>query len=204
MIDEQPPQKFYARVWLHWATFLILLFLGLNSTIIGVLFWTGSMRDANNQLRPETGPPATIVGSLFLMGAINSFFNLWQRFKPTIQCYRDGIECRVSTANALDRFRYLPRVVRALWMAISLPALRYKRIWVEWKNFYSAQVDGRPMEYFLLLYGDWQTRSQQAFADCAVIAQVDLKLNPHEVARAINQYARDAELRNSVLEMKNR
>lgn len=168
-MSEQLPDRFYARVWLHQASLLIFSFLGTGSLVMGVLFWTGSMKDANNKLRPEAGPPATIIGLLMLLVAMNSLFDLWRRRKPTIQCFKEGLECRVDKPSVLDQAWYLPRVLRGFLIAISMRGLRCENYWVEWKDFYSAQVDGQPMKYLLLLYGEWQTQSLQPVANCAVI-----------------------------------
>ena len=74
----------------------------LFSLVLGVMFWTGAMTDANGETRPDGGPPMVITGICLLVAGILALFNIIGRFTPLIRCYREGIEFNLVGATSLD------------------------------------------------------------------------------------------------------
>ena len=171
------------------AQLFVLGALGLFSVILGALFWTGTIADANGQDRPQAGPPSVIIGCCLLAVSVLAAFNIVARIAPVIRCYREGIECNLIGTTSLDGVPLVPGLVRVAWTVLSLQGFRSQRVRVLWSKFGGARVGGIPMAYILSLNGPITNQKNGRVTQCIVFKQVALKDHLEQVADTLNVLA---------------
>jgi hypothetical protein len=187
--------RFYAKTWIFWAKLLLLGGIGLFTVVFGVLFWTGTMVDANGAARPQAGPPMTIIGTFLLMAAGLAFFDIIARIPPLIRCYREGIECNVIGTTSLDGCQLIPGIAQTAWAILSLQGFRSQRFRAPWTDFSGADVGGSPMAYVLLLEGSFANPMSGKVIHDLLYQQVDFSDDPQFIASILNGFAQDDTLR---------
>ncbi len=145
--------RFRAKTWIYQAQLIGCGSFGAFGVIFGVLFWTGTMKDALDKPRPEAGPPMVIVGSCLLAVATLALSAIIARMTPLIRCYREGIECNLVGVTSLDNVPLVPGLVHVAWSILSLQGFRSHRVRLPWSQFVGANVRGIPMAYALTLSG---------------------------------------------------
>lgn len=178
--------RFRGKTWIYGAQLAVCGALGLFSVAFGALFWTGTITDANGQVRPQAGPPMVIIGSCLLAVAVLAIFNIVGRVAPIIRCYREGIECNLVGATSLDGVPLVPGLVRVAWTILSLQGFRSQKVRVLWSEFRGARIDGMPMAYVLCISGAITNVKTGRVTQCIVFAQAALKDHPKQVAEALN------------------
>lgn len=187
--------RFRGKTWIYWAQMIGCGGLGLFSVIFGALFWTGTMTDANGEVRPQAGPPMVIIGCCLLAVAVLAVFNIVGRIPPIVRCFREGIECNLVGATSLDGVPLVPGLVRVAWTILSLQGFRSQRLRVVWTEFGGAQVGGIPMAYVLSLNGAFTNLRTGQTTNEIVFKQAALKDHPERVADTLNQLAADPDRR---------
>jgi hypothetical protein len=195
--------RFRAKIWIYVAQFIIFAPLAFLALIMGIGFWTGSMRDANGELRPETGPPATIMGTLILLYSSFIAFNIYARAKPLIRCYREGIECLIVGQTDLDGVPFMPGALRLFFAIVTLQGFRSVRYRILWEQFQSAQVGGIPMAQVLHLNGVVTNLTTGQVRPQISLPQVALAQDLHRIANALNLFASNPTARAQLLPWKN-
>ncbi len=72
--------RFRGKTWIFWAQLLASGGIGIFGVTFGPLFWTGVLTDAKGEVRPQAGPPLTIIGLCLLAVALLAAFNIVSRF----------------------------------------------------------------------------------------------------------------------------
>jgi hypothetical protein len=183
--------RFRGKTWIFWARLLASGVLGIFGVIVGPLCWTGALTDAKGQVRPDAGPPLTIIGLGLLVVALLAAFNIVSRFRPTIRCYREGIECNVVGATSLDGVPLVPGAIRVAWAILSLQGFRSRCFRTQWTDFQGARVSGLPMAYILSLHGTFANLQSGKVTNGVAFKQVALRDDPKVVAGILNQLAAD-------------
>lgn len=181
--------RFRAKIWIYVAQFIIFGPVALVGIIYGIAFWTGSMRDANGELRPETGPPLTIMGIGTLLYASFIAFNIYARAKPLIRCHREGIECLIVGQTALDGVPLMPGAFRLFFAIVTLQGFRTVRYRLPWEQFQSADVGGLPLARVLRLNGAVTNLTSGQVGPQISFPQVALSRDVNQIARTLTQYA---------------
>jgi hypothetical protein len=181
--------RFRPKLWIYIAQLFIFLPLAILALIMGIGSWTGSMRDANGELRPEAGPPATIMGTLILFYSAFIAFNIYARLKPIIRCYRQGIECLIVGQTDLDGVPLMPNSLRLFFAIVTLQGFRSVRYRIPWEEFQSAQVGGLPMARVLYINGAVTNLSTGRSGPQISFPQVALASDLHRVADTLSLYA---------------
>jgi hypothetical protein len=188
--------RFRGKTWIYWVQMIVFGAFGIFGAIFGALFWSGAMTDANGEARPQAGPPLIITGICALAFATLALSNIVARIRPTVRCFRQGIECNIVGATSLDRVPLVPKVFRLAWAILSLQGFRSNQLRVAWSDFLGAQVTGIPMAYVLVLNGAALNGKGKYIAGPIRFPQVSLKAHPNEVANVLNGFARDEQMRN--------
>lgn len=189
--------RFRGKTWIFWAQLLGCGGLGLFGVVFGLLFWTGTLTDANGKVRPQAGTPLTIIGLCSLMVAVLAVFNIVGRIRPIIRCYREGIECNLVGATSLDGAPFVPGLLRP-WAILSLQGFRSQRVRTSWTEFHGAQVSGIPMAYVLSLNGSFTNLKTCRVTHGVAFEQVALIDHPEHVAGTLNRFAADVPMRDQL------
>ena len=190
--------RFRGKTWIFWAQLLGCGGLGLFGVVFGPLFWTGTLTDANGEVRPQAGPPLTIIGLCLLTVAVLAAFNIVGRIRPIIRCYREGIECNLVGATSLDGVPLVPGLVRVAWTILSLQGFRSQRVRTSWTEFHGAQVSGTPMACVLSLNGSFANLKTCRVTHGVAFKQVALTDHPEHVAGTLNRFAADVAMRHQL------
>ncbi|HEV8605629.1 MAG TPA: hypothetical protein VGQ99_09700 [Tepidisphaeraceae bacterium] len=194
--------RFRAKIWIYVAQFIIFAPLGLLAIFVGIGSWTGSMRDANGELRPEAGPPATIMGTLILLYSSFIAFNIFARAKPLIRCHREGIECLIVGQTDLDGVPLMPSSLRLFFAIVTLQGFRSVRYRIPWEQFQSAEVAGLPMARVLRLNGVVTNLNTGQVGPQISFPQVALANDVHRVAQTLTKFGSNPTTRAHLLPWK--
>jgi hypothetical protein len=190
--------RFRGKTWIFWVQLFGCGGFGLFGVILGALFWTGAMTDANRKVRPEAGPPLTFAGLGLLAVAGLAAFNIAGRVRPIIRCYREGIECNLVGATSLDGVPLVPGYVRVAWTILSLQGFRSQCVRTPWTKFRGAKVGGLPMAYVLSVNGSFSNLKSGQVKNGLTFKQVALKDDPNVVAGVLNRLAADVSVRDQL------
>ncbi len=177
------------KTWMFWAQLIICGLIGLNSVILGALFWTGAMVDARGNPRPQAGPYSVSAGIGLLAAAALGLSNIVHRTGPLIRCFRDGIECKLVGRSSLARAPLVPGLVRIAWLILSLQGFRAERFWIPWAEYSGARVSGVSGAYVLTLHGSARSLTSGEQTDCIAFRQVEFKDHPQQIADVLNDFA---------------
>lgn len=144
------PTRFFGKTWISWAQFMIFGAMGIFSVPLGILFWTGALRDADNQLRPQAGPPMVIIGSVMLLVSVMAFTNILAFRRPLLALYREGIEVNMVGTSFMGYGRAV-KLVLLLWAILSLRGFRTQIIRAPWESFQGVDIQGLPALRRLIL-----------------------------------------------------
>ena len=181
--------RFRGKTWIYWAQLIICSGMGSFSILFGSLFWTGAMKDANGEVRPDAGPPMVIIGCVLVAVGVLALFNILGRIAPIVRCYRDGIECNLVGATSLEGIPLIPGMFRVAWAILSLQGFRSQRVRILWSQFAGAHVGGFPMAYVLTLSGTVTNVKTGRVTHAVAFKQVALTDHPQRVADVLNRFA---------------
>ena len=94
-------ESFYGKTWMDWATLLFTLGAGVLGLALGLLMWSGNLRNIYDEPVTAGGPPATITGVFLLGWSALLIRRLIALRKPLICCTEAGVECRVVGAGLI-------------------------------------------------------------------------------------------------------
>jgi hypothetical protein len=194
MIQDQ----FHGKTWIFWAQLLVCGGIGLFGVVFGPLYWTGMLTDANGKVRPQAGPPLTIIGLCLLAVALLAVFNIVARIRPIIGRYREGIECNLIGATSLDGVPPVPGLLRVAWTILSLQGFRSQRLRISWAEFRGAEVSGIPMAYVLSLNGSFANLASGRETHAVAFHQAALADHSERVADILNQFAAEVSQRDQL------
>lgn len=188
--------RFWGKTWIYWAQVTIFGALGTFAFVGGLLFGLGMVKDANGEPRPQAGPPMVMVGLFLMTLALMAAFNIAGRFRPTIRCYREGIECNLVGAISLPGFQMMPRLVRLAWAIFSLQGFRSQLVRASWSEFQVAEVQGIPAAYVVVLSGTFTNLKSGRTMPAIAFRQVEFVDHPNLIAStlmglAANPHARE-------------
>jgi hypothetical protein len=188
------PDRFTAKTWIFWAQLIILGWLGGTCVVIGLLSLAGKMKDVQGQVRRDAGIPATLVGGGMLGAAALAGATILGHRRPVIRCFREGLECNLVGASALDDVPLLPGLLRVTFSIVSLQGFRSHQVRIPWVNFTGAFVQGLPMAYVLTVTGEAINVQSGQIVHKIDIQQVTLNASPQHVAEILNTYSGDPKL----------
>jgi hypothetical protein len=155
--------SFYGKTWIAKAQLILLGGLGLFSVPMGIAFWTGALKDANEQPRPEVGPPLTIIGSAFGLVALMALIRVIHLRQPVLQLYREGLEVRMvggpglfglPLAGAIPYLGHAIGLIELAWGIVTLRRFKVKMIRMPWETIGRIDVEGVPMHRWLIIDGE--------------------------------------------------
>lgn len=182
------PDRFRGKTRIYWAQLLVLGSLGSFSLLLGLLFWTGTMKDANGKPRPQAGPPMTIIGSGMVVVASMAAANIFARRRPLIRCFQEGIEFAVVGASSLDNVRSIPRLLRLAWKIFSLQGFRTLVLRIPWEDVEGVRLTGFKMAYMVTVDGVATEIKSGAHRENVSIGQSTLKTHPRDVVVTLQKF----------------
>jgi hypothetical protein len=177
--------RFFGKTWIAWAQLVGLGGLGAFSVPMGVAFWTGALKDANDQPRPAAGPPLTIIGSALCLVAIMALLRIIHLRKPVLRLYREGLEIRMvggpglfgmPLASAIPYVGHALGLVELLWGIVTLRGFKVTSVRLPWQAIIRINVEGMPMHRWLIIDGqvlDWRTPRRLQMVDAYFTVPLD-------------------------------
>jgi hypothetical protein len=151
MSDKSIESRFFGKTWIHRAGALIFGCLSTICLIVGPLFWLGVAARADGKPPQGEGPILTAFGVVFFPLFAVSLFNMAARQAPIMQFFREGIEVRVVGRLTIDRFAWMPWIVRVAWLMATLQGFRVERRFIPWSDLWSYRIEGPPLARSLVL-----------------------------------------------------
>lgn len=146
--------RFYGKTWIACVQFFILGGMGLFALVIGIGFWSGKFTDALDQPRPESGPPATIMGMILCVVAGMALCRWLYLRKPVIRLYKEGVQLMLVGGPGLGS--PLSRIIGLLnlvWAIVSTRGFRSMAVRFPWDTISRIQVQGMPGYRWLVIDG---------------------------------------------------
>lgn len=153
MLTDDPggPIHFRAKRWIYFAQAGIVGPLAVCSLIFGAVCLTGHWRDVNGRVATDAGWPLIIIGTCFALVFAQAVAQISHRRAPILRLCREGIELREVGRTTVDRFPFIPRLVRVAWSVLSGQGYRARVVRLAWHQVGEAYVVGPPMARVLIL-----------------------------------------------------
>jgi hypothetical protein len=194
----KPTVSFRAKTWIYTAAFLITGFLGLFGLVMGALFGTRTLTDANGDPRPLAAIPLLSVGLFLSAAAAMNLYQIIARRIPIISCYRDAVVCNIVGGSTIPGFRYLPRIVRMVLAIVTGHGFRRIEYWISWERLSGVRVRGMPMNYEIILLGPFQTVKTNETQGSLSLRQVEFRDSPQQIANTLNSLLENPTARNQL------
>jgi hypothetical protein len=177
---------FRGKTWIYTANLLIFGFLGSFCIIMGVLFGTKTLTDANGDPRPQAAIPLLILGPVMLLVAGLALYQLIARRIPIISCFREGVVCNMIAPPLFPGLQYFPAGIRLVVMLFSGQGFRRFEYCAPWEAFGGAEIRGTAMSYQILLLGAFRNMKTNHVFGQITLRQVEFKDSPDDIAATIN------------------
>jgi hypothetical protein len=201
MPRDSVQRKFFGKTWIFLVQTVIFGGLSAFSLILGPLFYTGALKDANNKDATDAGIALTIFGILFIPIFSLALFNIISRRRPLIGIYREGIEFNIIGASALNRVPFIPAIIRLAWLIVSLKGFRSQVRRTPWACYKNICISGMPLSRTLTIVADIfpddavEFMPMQAVAQQIRFGEVAFSDALNQIAAAIQIHASDVYLR---------
>lgn len=197
---EKWKTHFRARTWIFWAQLLLFGFFCAIGLVIGPLFLSGRMKDAQGRPALEAGFWMTVItAAVFLPAFARALFDLQARKRPLVSLWREGIQVRVIGRTSLDGVPGVPNLIRFAWAVLSTQSFRSRTLLAFWEEFQGAWVEGLPAMRILIIEGEFRRTDDVFDVEPQILfRQVDFRDSLPEIAGAIQFFSADPKQRSTL------